>query len=95
MSRSMRMDYERYRNPIILYPCYECATLTPSLPDMSGVSLCDAHRAPVPMYQAQCTDECLTTWCGYKVGHPEPCNDIRQNELLFCQEVHSEFRTIA
>lgn len=41
------MDYEFYRYPerrvTTLYKCYECATLTPNLPDMSGVSLCPKH----------------------------------------------------
>lgn len=44
MSRSVRMDYERYRTPTTLFPCYECATLTPTLPDASGVALCDQHQ---------------------------------------------------
>jgi len=38
------MDYERYRTPTILFPCYECATLTATLPDASGVALCDQHQ---------------------------------------------------
>ena len=38
------MDYERYRTPTVLFPCYECATLTTSLPDASGVALCDRHQ---------------------------------------------------
>lgn len=44
MSRSVRMDYGRYRDPITLFQCYECATLTTNLPDASGVALCDKHK---------------------------------------------------
>ena len=55
MSRSVRQAYP----PIIMYPCYECATITTNLPDASGVALCDRHKT---------------------------------GELLFCDEVNSEFR---
>lgn len=44
---------------VTLFKCFECATLTPNLPDASDVALCDRHKDPT---------------------------------LLFCQEVHSEFR---
>ena len=46
MSRSVKLDYDRLRNPgaVTLYQCFECATCTTNLPDASGVSLCDNHK---------------------------------------------------
>jgi hypothetical protein len=45
MSRSVKLDYDRLRNPgpITLYQCYECATLTPN-PPINDVALCEQHQ---------------------------------------------------
>ena len=46
MSRSVQMDYERYRTPGValhVHKCYECATVTAAPPVEPGLWLCELH----------------------------------------------------